>query len=96
MNIAQSRVELEDPDNCTASNDVLTVFEALFEALVRFAPGGGFEPGLAERWTVSEDARVWTFFLWPGWTLNRRMRSDSHVWRWPTGRYVRAAVLQLY
>jgi peptide/nickel transport system substrate-binding protein len=63
MTIAQSRVELEDPHNCTDSNDVLTVFEALFEALVRFAPGGGFEPGLAERWTVSEDARVWIFFL---------------------------------
>ncbi len=63
VTIAQSRVELEDPHNCTDSNDVLTVFEALFEALVCFAPGGGFEPGLAERWTVSEDARVWTFYL---------------------------------
>ena len=30
VTIVQSRVELADPHNCTDSNDVLTVFEALF------------------------------------------------------------------
>ena len=42
VTIVQSLVELADPHNCTDNNDVLTVFEALFEALVRFAPCGGF------------------------------------------------------
>ncbi len=77
LTIAQARVELEDPHNCTDSNDVLTIFEALFEALVRFAPAGGFEPGLAARWTVSEDARVWTFYLRPGVTFHNGEPLDA-------------------
>ncbi len=43
-------------------------------ALVRFRPGSispaDIEPDLAERWQVSSDRRVWTFFLRPGVTFH--------------------------
>ena len=79
VTIAQTRVVLEDPHNCTDSNDVLTVFAAIFEALVRFAPGGGYQPGLAERWETSGDARTWTFHLRPGMKFHNGEPVDAEA-----------------
>ncbi|MBW6457164.1 MAG: hypothetical protein K0A98_14885, partial [Trueperaceae bacterium] len=43
----------------------------MFEGLVRFADGStDLEPGLAERWDVSEDGLTYTFFLRPGVTFH--------------------------
>ena len=36
------------------------------EALIKYVGDGQYAPGLAESWTVSEDARVWTFKLREG------------------------------
>jgi peptide/nickel transport system substrate-binding protein len=66
IRISQARVVLDDPHACTDSGDVLTVFGALFDTLVRRGPSGGYEPALATTWTVSEDACRYTFRLREG------------------------------
>ncbi|MGL4637280.1 MAG: ABC transporter substrate-binding protein [Beijerinckiaceae bacterium] len=65
IRIAQPRVVLDDPHACTDSNDVLNVFGALFDALVRRG-ADGYEPALATGWTVSDDARTFVFQLRKG------------------------------
>lgn len=42
--IAQPRVTLEDPHACTDSADVLTVFGAIFDTLIRRDGHGGYTP----------------------------------------------------
>lgn len=58
-----------DPHFATTTTD-RTLAAQIYNALVRFAPGSTdpalIEPDLAERWDVSEDNRVWTFYLRPG------------------------------
>ncbi|MFY7960897.1 MAG: ABC transporter substrate-binding protein [Elsteraceae bacterium] len=66
ITITQPRVLLDDPHACTDSSDVLSVFSALFDALVRRNDSGGYEPALATRWTVSGDARTYRFTLRDG------------------------------
>ncbi|MBC7636602.1 MAG: peptide ABC transporter substrate-binding protein, partial [Acetobacteraceae bacterium] len=63
--IAQPRAVLEDPHACTDSADVLTVFGAVFDALIRRDGQGGYAPALAESWHTSPDARIFTFQLRP-------------------------------
>ena len=65
LRIAQPRAVLDDPHACTDSNDVLNVFGALFDALVRRG-SDGYEPALATSWTISDDARCYTFKLRAG------------------------------
>ena len=50
------------------STDVPTgrVVSYLFDGLTRFSPAAELEPGLAERWEVSDDGRIYTFHLRPG------------------------------
>lgn len=58
-----------DPHNAPGTNDK-TVITQLYNGLVRFRPGSAnpeyIEPDLAERWEVSEDGLVWTFYLRQG------------------------------
>jgi len=65
--IAQRRVVMRDPHDCTDAADELTVYHALFDTLVKRV-GKGFVPHLAKGWTVSAEARTWTFHLRPGVT----------------------------
>ncbi|MGE9292092.1 MAG: ABC transporter substrate-binding protein [Puniceicoccales bacterium] len=52
-----------DPHVATSLND-FRVLENVYEGLVRFKPGTmDIEPALAERWEISEDGRVYTFYL---------------------------------
>lgn len=62
VTILQPRLRLEDPHDCTDANDVLAVFDALYDGLVRLGPDG-YVPALAASWTVSPDARDWHFTL---------------------------------
>jgi ABC-type transport system substrate-binding protein len=62
--IAQARLELPDPHDCTDGSDTLTILHAIHGTLVRRV-GQGFVPCLAESWKVSGDARRWIFHLHP-------------------------------
>lgn len=61
VTIAQARLRLEDPHDSTDANDVLTVFDMFFDALVRYGADGQYLPSLATDWSTSDDAREWTF-----------------------------------
>lgn len=63
--IAQPRLGLHDPHDCTDANDELTILHAIYDTLVRRV-GQDFAPLLAHDWEVSEDARTWTFHLVEG------------------------------
>jgi len=65
LRIAQPRVALPEPHDCTDAKDVLAILTALFDPLVTFDPGMRYVPALAETWRVSDDARTWTFSLRP-------------------------------
>ncbi len=63
--IAQARIGLVDPQDCTDSADALAMLDAVFDPLVRRAGSGQFAPALAEAW-VQQDARTTLFRLRPG------------------------------
>lgn len=63
--IAQPRIALFDPQDCTDSADALALLDAVFDPLVRRVGPGRFVAGLAEEW-VQEDARRTLFRLRPG------------------------------
>src|SRR5687767_13558481 len=62
--------DTEDPRSLdpALSTDVPTgrAVSYLFDGLTRFTPDARVEPGLAERWEVSPDGRVYTFHLRQG------------------------------
>ncbi|APE45913.1 peptide ABC transporter substrate-binding protein (plasmid) [Sulfitobacter alexandrii] len=60
--IAQARLGIHDPHDCTDANDELTILHAIYDTLVR-RDGQDFAPLLARKWEVSDDARTWTFQL---------------------------------
>ncbi|HUS65717.1 MAG TPA: ABC transporter substrate-binding protein [Kofleriaceae bacterium] len=52
-----------DPGRVT-DNESAEVTEQIYEPLLHYRPGSNrIEPGLAERWEMSKDGRVWTFHL---------------------------------
>lgn len=63
--IAQARLGIHDPHDCTDASDELPILHAIYDTLTR-REGQDFAPHLARRWEVSADARVWTFHLQPG------------------------------
>lgn len=76
--IAQARLGLHDPHDCTDANDELTVLHAVYDTLVK-RDGQGFAPALARDWEVSEDATVWTFTLQPDVTFHDGTPCDSEA-----------------
>ncbi len=63
--IAQARLGIHDPHDCTDASDELPILHAIYDTLVRRV-GQDFVPHLAKSWTVSDDARTWTFDLHGG------------------------------
>ena len=64
LKIAQSSVSYEDPHDCTDAGDILSIFGAIFDTLVK-REGAGFVPHLAQSWTVTDEGCVWKFVLQP-------------------------------
>ena len=63
MIILQPSVRLADPHICSDAKNRLTIFNAIFDALVRRDATGRFIPALATEWQLAADARTWTFKL---------------------------------
>ncbi len=78
LKIAQAKVSMEDPHDCTDASDVLTVFNALFDTLIRRS-GRRFVPHLADEWTVSGDAMTWHFKLRPHVKFHDGSTVDAHA-----------------
>ena len=57
------------------------VLTDLYEGLVAYGPDGSIRPGAAERWEVSEDGRLYTFFLREDarWSNGTPLRADDFV-----------------
>ena len=55
-----------DPTSGAAGAIDQVVYTNVFEGLTRFGPDGSVNPGLAERWEVSDDGRTYTFHLRSG------------------------------
>ncbi len=77
--IVQPRLGLEDPHDCTDANDMLAVFDALFDGLVHYGPDGGYVPALAQSWEVSPDAKTWIFRLKENLTFHDGSPCDAEA-----------------
>jgi peptide/nickel transport system substrate-binding protein len=77
--IAQPRLGLEEPHNCTDVKDILNLCASFFDPLVAYNTKMEFVPALAESWDVSDDARTWTFRLRPGVTFHNGQRVDAEA-----------------
>ncbi|MDQ2952828.1 MAG: ABC transporter substrate-binding protein, partial [Chloroflexota bacterium] len=78
MRVAQS-ADIQSLDPWNAMDDpTITVLRQVYEGLVDLEPGGfKIVPKLADSWTVSSDARVWTFRLHPGVTFHDGSAFDA-------------------
>lgn len=86
-----------DPVTQDANPDIWA-FMQIYQQLVRVnIKGDGFDPDLAERWTVSPDGKTWTFFLRKDahfsmgdpvkasdvvWSLKRARDKKDGPWQW--------------
>jgi len=68
--VVQSSVALGDPHIVSDSVNRLNILFSIYEALVAIDERGGYQPGLAQRWSVADDARTWTFTLRQGVTFH--------------------------
>ena len=66
VTVVQSSVDPGDPHIVSDSTNRLSILYSIYEPLVAVDDAGAFTPSLAERWTVSDDARTWTFALRKG------------------------------
>lgn len=89
ITIAQPRIFLDDPHACTDSNGVLTVFGALFDTLVRRGCGNTYEPALATSWSISGDARSFSFRLREGVRFHDGESFDAQAVRFALERMAR-------
>ena len=63
LRIVQKHTRIGDPHVTSDDVDRLSILHAIFEPLIRRESGGTYRPCLAERWSLSDDARTWTFLL---------------------------------
>jgi len=63
-----------NPDTANPGTAVLaeayTIFGLVYDTMYRLELDGTFTPGLAERWTASEDGRIWTYGIRSGVTFH--------------------------
>jgi len=87
--VAQAGVRLVDPHDCTDDPDKLAILDAVHEALVRRGSDGRWRPALAERWTVSDDARSWMFELRADARCHDGGAADAEAVAWSIARMAR-------
>lgn len=79
LTIAQGRLKLVDPHDCTDVKEERSIHEAIFDALVTRRHDLSIVPGLARSWKVSPDGRTWTFFLQEGVKFHNGEPFNSEV-----------------
>ncbi len=63
------------------------VFSAMYESLLSTSPlTADYEPGLAERWSISDDKKIFTFWLDPNarWSDGQPITADDVRWTYDT------------
>ncbi len=63
LRILQKHTRIGDPHVTSDDVDRLSILNAIFEPLIRREFGGTYGPCLAASWSLSEDARTWSFQL---------------------------------
>ena len=63
LTVIQSSVAIGDPHIVSDGLAGRSMIKTIYDALVEWDADGSYQPALAERWDVSEDARSWTFHL---------------------------------
>ena len=66
LTVVQSSVQVGDPHIVSDGLAAKSIVRTLYDALVALDDAGTYRPALAERWEVSDDARIWTFHLRDG------------------------------
>jgi peptide/nickel transport system substrate-binding protein len=66
LTVVQSAVAIGDPHIVSDALGRRSIIYSIYEALVGMDERGNYQPALAERWDVAEDARTWTFYLRDG------------------------------
>lgn len=76
--------ETLDPHTLTGQPDG-RIAASIFEGLTRFEPtNSAAEPGLAERWDISSDGRIYTFYLRSNavWSTGELITAEDVVYSW--------------
>jgi len=61
IRIVQEHVRISDPHVTSDNAERLSILGNVFDPLIRVQEDGTFEPALARSWSLSPDARTWTF-----------------------------------
>lgn len=61
IRIVQEHVRISDPHITSDNAERLSILGNVFDPLMRVREDGTFEPALARSWSLSPDARTWTF-----------------------------------
>ncbi len=67
---------------------VFAVQDMIFDPLVDYTRGGKIEPALAESWTISDDARVFTFKLRPNVSFSDGEPWNADAMKWNLERWI--------
>ena len=63
ITILESRGLTPESAEASKASAAFSLYEAIYEPLVKYGQNGEIEPSLAEKWTISEDGKTYTFFL---------------------------------
>lgn len=66
LSVYQASVTIGDPHIVSDALGRRSIIQSIYEALVKLDERGNYQPALAERWEVGDDARTWTFYLRDG------------------------------
>lgn len=84
-----------DPHRAQGVSDS-NILRDLYEPLVMEAPDGALIPGAAERWSLSDDGRVYTFWLRPEGRWSNGDPVTANDWVFSMRRAVDPATLSIY
>lgn len=66
VNVYQKRVRIGDPHTNSDTSTRVSMLFSIYDALVKRDGIGTYKPGLAEKWSTSDDAKTWVFTLRQG------------------------------